>query len=92
MFYLKEKLAHVSTECIDSIRGYTNVVVVCRHSIVQNAHALLDVIGRSFRSSAHPLRRCLYLAIGYRYLLIHLSIPVYVGTTLVYISLKSITK
>ena len=26
------------------LRQYTNVVAACRHSIVQNAHALLDVV------------------------------------------------
>ena len=37
------------------LREYTNVVVACWHSIVQNAHALLDVVGQCFDSSVHPL-------------------------------------
>ena len=34
---------------------YSYVVAACRHSIVQNAHAFLDVVGRRFDSSVRPL-------------------------------------
>ena len=42
---IRSWMYHTPNYC--RLREYTNVVAACRHSIVQNAHALLDVLGDS---------------------------------------------
>ena len=48
------------------LREYTNVVAACWHSIVKNAHTLLDVVGRCALIQVSTL--CCYFEVTLGYL------------------------